>query len=264
MRTRTATVTVRINRRMGACGRITRSGWVFMTSMCRRRLAARAAAHLVPPARKRRRAPGKGQGRELQEGTLIHPTLEVDALFHRVPEARPPALVELRLIRAPEIKPHRLAAQPQKEPALLLADAHRLLVAAHVARRQPVAQPASGVPEELDISLNEPDLLVELAENGLLETLALAHAALRKLPAAAARAPAEEDLARAAHQHDADIRAKAIRIDDISGHVRVLSSTARSGQALAYCSRHWIRASSGYRCITAYMAAPGKALPRCC
>src|SRR6185437_495190 len=178
-------------------------------------------------------------------------------------------LVELRLIRAPEIEIHRLASQPEKEPALLLADAHRLLIAAHVARGQPVSQPASGVPEELDVGLLEPDFLIQLPEHGLLEALALTHATLRKLPAAPARAPPEEDLACAAHQHDADVRAKAIRIDDVSGHVRLLSSTACSEQALAVVrctgsghpalfepldpgilprSRHWIRASCPAQC----------------
>jgi len=108
-----------------------------------------------------------------------------------------------------EIESRFCALQPQQEPALLLADAHRMLVAADVARRQAVAQPTARMADELDLRLPEADLLIELAVQGLLGRLSGAHPALGKLPAAPAGAAAEEYLL-AVHQDDADVAAKTV------------------------------------------------------
>src|SRR5690348_12427280 len=103
-----------------------------LVSLRRCRLPAGLARDLFPPARQRRRTAREGERRELQECALIHAALEVNDLPHRVPEARPSPLVEFRLLRALEVEPHRLLPQPQQKPALLLADAERLLIPAHV------------------------------------------------------------------------------------------------------------------------------------
>ena len=80
--------------------------------------------------------------------------------------------------------------EPQQEPALLLADA----AVAHILARQAVAQPAAGRAEHLDVPRLQADLLVQLAEQRLLDLLAAIDAALRKLPAAAPDPAAEEHL----------------------------------------------------------------------
>src|SRR5580700_2550006 len=69
--------------------------------------------------------------------------------------------------------------------------------------------------DELHLRLLEADLLLELAVQGLLGRLSGAHPALGKLPAAPAGAAAEEHLI-AVHQHDADVAAKTVRIDDVT------------------------------------------------
>ena len=71
-------------------------------------------------------------------------------------------------------------------------------------------------PRKRDVPSFEPDFLVQLAIHGLLDRLALAHAALRKLPAAPARALTQEHLAVVAHQHDADIGAIPLRVDPVA------------------------------------------------
>src|SRR4029077_12546336 len=116
---------------------------------------------------------------------------------------------------AAEIEADLGALQAQQEPALLLADAHRMLIAPDVARRQPVTQPAVGVADEFHAGGGETDLLIELAVQGLLGPLSGAHPALGKLPAAPAGAAAEEHTI-AVHQDDADVAAKTVRIDDIA------------------------------------------------
>src|SRR4029077_19726976 len=99
------------------------------------------------------------------------------------------------------------------EPALLLPRAHRLLVAPHVACRQAVAQPALGLTDELHLLLLDADLLLELAVQRLLEGLTAPQAPLRELPAAAGT-PAEEHLG-IPHEHDTDVGAEAVRVDDV-------------------------------------------------
>src|SRR6185312_15586186 len=141
----TASAIVRTIRRSGACGRITRSGWpslpnrltgkTLSCSLGSRRLAG-TAGQLLPPVRQgRRHALRERERRKLEERALIDAALEVDHLAHWLPEACPSPLVEFRLVRAPEVKLHRLVPQAQQKPALLLPDAERLLVAPHVARR---------------------------------------------------------------------------------------------------------------------------------
>src|SRR5690349_3866491 len=95
----------------------------------------------------------------------------------------------------------------------------------HVARGEPIVQPGGRLAEEHDIVAREADLLVQLAKERVLGLLAVAHAALGKLPAAAAGAPAEKHLPRAAHQDDAHVRAKAFGVDHIT-HAEVESATA--------------------------------------
>src|SRR5882672_9099529 len=62
----------------------------------------------------------------------------------------------------------------------------------------------------------EPDLFLQFAIQRLFDRLALAYATLRKLPATAAGSLAEEYLAIAAHQQDADIGAKTLGVDPVA------------------------------------------------
>src|SRR5919108_5422737 len=100
-----------------------------------------------------------------------------------------------------------------------------MAVAADVALRQAVAQPAGALADELDAGSGEADLLVELAIERLLRLLAEAHSALGELPAASAGAATEED-ALAVHQHYGHVAAKAVGIDMVAHRqVRVCHSS---------------------------------------
>src|SRR6478672_2878131 len=190
---------------------------------------------LGPPLRKRRLlAARKGKPGELTERAHVHRALEVDDLAHRFPVRHPAPLVELRLAGAGKIEAH-LALEAQQEPALLLPGAQRLLVAPHVARRQAVAQPALGLPDELHVRLRDADLLVQFAKQRLLERLPAAQPALRELPALAPGAPPEKDL-RALHQDDADVGAETIRVDDVA-HCVVQSLPQRAAAVRTACAR---------------------------
>src|SRR5256885_12246383 len=107
-----------------------------------------------------------------------------------------------------------------------------MLVAADVARRQAVAQPIARMAEELDVRLFEADLLIELTVQGLLGRLSGAHPALGKLPAAPAGAAAEEHLI-AVHQHDDDVAATTVRIEDVA---HVGESLPQGAPAVSYAN----------------------------
>ena len=62
----------------------------------------------------------------------------------------------------------------------------------------------------------EPDLLGELAQHRHLGRLAVAHAALGELPAAATGPAAEKQAPVVAHQHDAHVRPETFSVDPIS------------------------------------------------
>src|SRR5246500_3865868 len=132
---------------LGACGR----------------LGAAARRHALPPLRARRAlAAGEGEICQLGECPGVHGALEIDHFLHRLPVSRPAELIELRFAGMGEVEPGIVPFQAQEEPALLLADAHRLLVAPHVARREAIAQPAFGLTEEGHIRLGAPDLFLHL------------------------------------------------------------------------------------------------------
>src|SRR5580658_2492952 len=181
----------------------------------RRRLPAARGGELVPPDRQLRRlAIGEGERGELGECARIHRALEVDDLAHRLPPGSPAPAIELRLAGPAEIEAHILRGESQQEPTLPLADAKRPLVAADVARGQPVAQPLARPAEELHAVAPDSDLLIELAEHGVLDLFPLAHPALRKLPATPAGPSPEKHLV-LVQQHDTDVGTKTLRVDDI-------------------------------------------------
>ena len=128
---------------------------------------------------------------------------------------RPAILIELRFGGAREVEGGVRPSQPQQEPALLLADAHRLLIAPDVARREAVAQPAVRLPEQRHVRLGDADLLFELAVQCLFERLSAAHTALGKLPAAPTGAATEKHLV-AVHQDDAHVGPKTIGVDEVA------------------------------------------------
>src|SRR5579862_5258543 len=107
--------------------------------------------------------------RQLGERLDVYRPLEMNDLPHRLPPGRPAPLVELRLGGSQEIERHLGPLQAQEEPALFLADAHRLLLAADIPRGQSISQPAARLPNELDVHLGQPDLLVQLPVESLLE-----------------------------------------------------------------------------------------------
>ena len=107
-----------------------------------------------------------------------------------------------------------------------------LLIAANVAGRQAVAQPAAGAPDQIDIRLRESPISSSSSRySGLLERLARAHPALGKLPAAAAGLAAEKHLAAVPHQDDADVCAKTVRVDDVAHGLHRVCHKARPADA---------------------------------
>ena len=93
----------------------------------------------------------------------------------------------------------------------------RLTVLPDVLAGEAVTQPAARRSHELDVPALEPDLLLQLTIERFFRRLVAKNAALRELPAAAARAPAEKNLAIIAHQDDADVGPKPVCVDEI-GH----------------------------------------------
>src|SRR5690554_1893094 len=85
----------------------------------------------TPAARSRppRSALREQQRRELAECAAVHATFEKDYLAERLPVVYPTPAVEFRLLAGVEAKAVFAVDQPQHEPDLLLADAHRLAVA---------------------------------------------------------------------------------------------------------------------------------------
>src|SRR6059058_4679185 len=92
---------------------------------------------------------GKARGLSSSSARVYGP-LEVDDFAHRLPVRRPAPLVEFRLAGAAEIETDVAPFRAQQEPALLLTDAHRALIAADVARRQAVPQPPGRLADELE------------------------------------------------------------------------------------------------------------------
>src|SRR5262245_37789014 len=97
----------------------------------------------------------------------------------------------------------------------------------HIAWRQTIAQPVDGAAHELDVLACETHFFLQLPEYRLLGLFAAPHSTLRKLPAPSTHATTQENLPRAAHQHDADVGAKAFRIDDVAHGSESATSNVR-------------------------------------
>jgi hypothetical protein len=155
---------------------------------------------------------GKHQPAELAQRAQVDPPLEIDHVVDRLPPVHPAPAVELGSIAAIEAHALLVGHQPEQEPALLLADTHRLAVPPDIAPRQPVSQPAARRAEHADILPRQPDLLLELAEHRFPGALARQDPALRKLPAGAAGPPGPEDMTRVVREDDADVGPEAVLV----------------------------------------------------
>src|SRR5688572_26011488 len=142
------------------------------------------------------------------KGAGIDLALEINDLAHRSPVWHPAPAIEFRLCGGIEAEFVFIAGETQKEPALLLPDAHGLGATANITRGQAITQPITGAADQLDILFLEADLLSKLSIKRLLGPLISEHPSLGKLPATPARPAAQEKLARPAHQDDADVGAK--------------------------------------------------------
>ena len=93
---------------------------------------------------------GKAIVRQLGERLDVDRALEIDDFPYRLPAGAPSATDRIPAASVlPKSNATGVRLQAQQEPALLLPDAHGLLVAAHVPRRQPVAQPTRDLAEQL-------------------------------------------------------------------------------------------------------------------
>src|SRR5581483_10658131 len=140
----------------------------------------------------------------------------VNHFLDRLPVRGPAPLIEFRLIGLAKVELHLRAFQAQQEPTLLLSDAHRVLIPANVAGGKTVPQPSGGAANKFDVNPRHSDLFVQLAVGSVFEWLSDTNAALRKLPTPTASAASQKNFALAAHQNDADVRAKAVCVDVVS------------------------------------------------
>ena len=72
--------------------------------------------------------------------------------------------------------------------------------------------------------LRQADFFLQFTKHGLFDRLTLAHAALRKLPAATAGALTQKYLAVVAHQDDADIGSIPLGVDPVAHDARFTGS----------------------------------------
>src|SRR5690606_20501099 len=183
------------------------------------------AAGLRPAARPPRRRSGrtavrKGQRPKLGQRTDVNEPLEIDDLLDRPPVVDPAAAIEFRLVGHVEAQAVGLAVQMQQKPALLLPDAYRGLLAADVALRETIAEPAPRLADELDVAGPEADLLVQLPVHRGFRALVRPDPALRELPAAPPAPAGDQHAPVAVHQDDADVRAVTLFVDEVHGFGR--------------------------------------------
>src|SRR5690606_38828734 len=157
---------------------------------------------------------------ELRQRAHVDEPLEINDLLDRPPVVDPAAPIEFRLVREIEAKPLGVAVQLQQEPALLLADTERRLLAADVALRQAVAEPVLGLADERDVLRLETDLLAQLPVHRTLDALFRLDAALRELPPAAVPPSGNQHTPVAVHQDDADVRPIAFLVAEVHGFGR--------------------------------------------
>jgi hypothetical protein len=102
--------------------------------------------------------------------------------------------------------------QLQQEPDLFLA----FLMSARIAADEPVghliAQPVSGTGQHLNVLRVQSNLLMQLAEHGLLGIFAPVNATLRKLPRVGTDTLAPKYLTSLVEQDDADVGPKAVPV----------------------------------------------------
>ncbi|KAG1253455.1 hypothetical protein G6F65_017461 [Rhizopus arrhizus] len=122
-------------------------------------------------------------------------------------------MVEIGRVGVVQLHMGFVAGQAQQEPDLLLADADLPLVAADGPRRQLVAQPAGCRAEHFHMLRQQAGLFLQFTIHGLDRRLVGIHATLRELPAVPAHTSCPEHLTILPHQHDADVRSIAVRID---------------------------------------------------
>ena len=165
---------------------------------------------LRPPFRLWRQ-PGRVNKRaELVQCSRIHSSLEVDHLIDRSPKFDPAPSIELRVLAA--IETHAVIGSDEFEdkPALFLANTERYAAASHEFLRKPVLQPVTGRTQDFDVSAGQTDFLMEFAIHGFFRAFSQQHAALRKLPAAAADASGEQQFAVVIRKNDTYVRPKAV------------------------------------------------------
>src|SRR6056297_4095757 len=191
-----------------------------------------------PPARLRRRPLGEQVGGQLEQSPGVDPALEVDDLVDRPPVIHPAPAVELGRMAQVEAQPLLGGDETQQEPALLLADADRVVAlapAADVALGQAIGDPVPGGTQDPDVVALEAEFLVQLPEHRLLRALAPVDAALGELPPLAPGAAGQQQTAGVVRQYDADVRAEAVLVDIVGIHGKPLgrhsSTIPNSGPA---------------------------------
>lgn len=94
----------------------------------------------------------------------------------------PAPVVEFGLIALVETEIVFVAKQAQEIPALFLADAEWLAIAANISFGETIAEPSLGTTQDLNLMRPQSHLLLQLAEQRILRGLVIVYAALGKLP----------------------------------------------------------------------------------
>ena len=139
-----------------------------------------AVALLGPGVKAQLRA--RHKARQLRQRHFIDAALEFDHHIERHPVVVPAPGVELGVRGGAQIQIPVVAHELKKKPDLLLAFVMSARIAADEPVRHLIAQPVAGSGQHLDVLWVQSDLLVQLAEHGLLGVFAPINAALRKLP----------------------------------------------------------------------------------
>ncbi len=160
-----------------------------------------------------RRTLREDQRRQFPERAAVDASLEVDDAVGGVPVPHPAPVVELRFLAPVETKVRLVAKYAQHEPALFLADAKRVAVAANEAVRKPVAEPVAGHAKDFHLIRLEAHFLAQFPVHGLFGRFVVLDAALGELPRILAHAPAPEKAPFLVAEDDAHVGAKTVPID---------------------------------------------------
>ena len=122
-------------------------------------------------------------------------------------------MIELRLLARVDLHVVFIAEQAQQEPPLLLTDADRARPAPDVSTGKAVTQPVARLSHELDMFVRQPELLLELAIQGVDRGFVRPDTALRELPGVLADSARPQHATRIVVDDDSDVGSESVFVD---------------------------------------------------